>query len=81
MKVAQEEGLVFNSKKCVIKTNKIDFFGNRYTDTGDIPDSAKVEVLCQMPTPQDKDDLHRFLGMTTYLPIYVPNFAAHAQPL
>ena len=30
MQVAKEEGLVFNSKKCVIKTSEIVFFGSVY---------------------------------------------------
>ena len=71
MKVAAEEGLVFNSKKCIIKTDRIAFFGEIYSNTGVSPDPAKVEDLQMMPTPQDKEDLHRFIGMITYLASYI----------
>ena len=81
MKVAAEEGLVFNSKKCIIKTDRIAFFGEIYSNAGVFPDPAKVEDLQMMPTPQDKEDLHRFIGMITYLASYIPKFAELVQPL
>ena len=34
-----------------------------------------------MPTPQDKEDLHCFLGMITYLSTYVPTLSKRSQPL
>ena len=45
MQVAKEEGLVFNSKKCAIKTNEVVFFG--YVDgNNDIkPDPSKIEYI------------------------------------
>jgi hypothetical protein len=51
MKIAREEGLVFNSSKCVIRQKQIDFFGSIYSDTGVRPDPAKVEDIQSMPTP------------------------------
>ena len=59
MEVAQREGLVFNSKKCIIKTDSINFFGSLYTRDGIHPDPHKVEDIHAMPTPQDKEDLQK----------------------
>jgi transposase InsO family protein len=81
MTVAQEEGLVFNSSKCILRMNQIEFFGSVYSDTGVRPDPRKIEDINAMPTPQGKDDLQRFLGMVTYLAAYVPNFSDKAKPL
>ena len=53
MQVAKEEGLVFNSKKCAIKTNEIVFFGSVYGKDGIKPDPSKIEDIRNMPTPQD----------------------------
>ncbi len=81
MKIAKEEGLVFNSKKCVFQSDKIEFFGSLYTSEGIKPDPAKVEDINKMPTPQDKDDLRKFLGMISYLGAFIPNLSDKAQPL
>ncbi len=81
MKIAREEGFAFNSSKCVIRQEQIKFFGNIYTSTGIRPDPAKVNDIQSMPTPQDKEDLQRFLGMITYLSAFLPNLAKRAQPI
>ena len=60
MQVAKEEGLVFNSKKCAIKTSEIVFFGSVYGKDGIKPDLSKIEYIRKMPTPQDREDLQRF---------------------
>ncbi|KAL2083766.1 hypothetical protein ACEWY4_021539 [Coilia grayii] len=81
MEQAAEAGTVFNSDKWIIKQNHVSFFGNLYTDSGIKPDPTKIRDIQKMPTPQNKDDLHRFLGMLTYLATYIPNFAEKAHTL
>ena len=81
MQVAKEEGLVFNSKKCAIKTNEIVFFGSVYGKDGIKPDPSKIEDIRKMPTPQDREDLQRFIGLMNYLAAYIPHFADKVSPL
>uniref|UniRef100_A0A8C7WXQ6 Gypsy retrotransposon integrase-like protein 1 n=1 Tax=Oryzias sinensis TaxID=183150 RepID=A0A8C7WXQ6_9TELE len=81
MERAANTGLVFNSEKCNIKQNQISFFGNQYTANGIRPDPAKVRDIQKMPTPQNKDELHRFIGMLSYLSPYIPRFADKAHTL
>ena len=81
MQVAKEEGLVFNSKKCAIKTNEIVFFGYVYDKDGVKPDPSKLEDIRKMPTPQDREDLQRFIGLINYLAAYIPHFADKVSPL
>lgn len=81
MERATEAGMVFNSDKCSIKQKSISFFGNLYTDSGIKPDPAKIKDIQKIPTPQNKDELHRFLGMLTYLSAYIPKFAEKAHIL
>ena len=81
MQVAREAGLVFNKSKCVIGTAQIEFFGSLYTSDGIKPDPAKVQDICKMPTPQDKEDLRKFLGMISYLGAFIPKLAEHAHSL
>ena len=45
MRVSREHGLVFNSKKCAIKTLQISFFGTIYDEKGVHPDPKKVENI------------------------------------
>ncbi|XP_038046793.1 uncharacterized protein K02A2.6-like [Patiria miniata] len=79
--VAGREGLVFNSTKCRIKTKKISFFGSIYSDVGVQPDPGRVEDIHNLPTPQDKEDLQKFLGLITYVSAYIPNLADKAAIL
>ena len=79
--VAKEEGLVFNSKKCAIKTNEIVFFGSVYGKDGIKPDPSKTEDIRKMPTSQDREDLQRFIGLMNYLEAYIPHFADKVSPL
>ena len=79
--VARKEGLKLNSKKCTIKTTRIAFFGRVYTDEGVIPDPKKVEDITSMPTPGDRQDLQRFLGMATFLSNHIPKFSDHTEIL
>ena len=81
MERAQEEGLVFNSAKCLIKQRSISFFGNTYTDNGITPDDDKVRDIQNMPTPENREDLHRFIGMMSYLSQFIPHFAEKAHTL
>ena len=71
MQVAKEEGLVFNSKKCAIKTNDIVFFGYVYGKDGIKPDPSKIDDIRKMSTPQDSEDLQRFTGLMNYLALYI----------
>ena len=65
MKVAQEEGLVFNIQKCIIRTNEILLFGMMYSTDGACPDSERIEVIGSLPSPDNVTEL--FLGIVTYM--------------
>ena len=75
MKEAERKGLVFNSKKCHIKQSCVSFFGNSYTPDGIKPDPDKVRDIRNMPSPQSKEDVQRFLGLLTYLSPFIPQLA------
>lgn len=81
MERAAKAGVVFNSQKCTIKQSNISFFGNLYTVGGIRPDPTKIWDIKKITTPQNKDDLHRFMGMLTYLSPYIPKFAEKAHTL
>ena len=81
MKVASEQGLVFNSKKCVIKQHSIPFFGLVYDQHGVHPDPNKVADIQNIPVPENTTSLQEFLGIATYMAPFIPNLSEHTAPL
>ena len=81
METSVKEGLVFNSSKCQIKVDKVEFFGSVYSADGISPDPEKIVAITNMATPNDKDELQRFIGMMTYLSSHIPNFSHKVAPL
>ena len=81
MRVLCEHGLVFNSKKCAIKTPQISFFGNIYDEKGVHPDPKKVEDIKMLTTPGSATQLQEFLGIITYMGSFVPNPSQNTELL
>ena len=81
MERAQEEGLVFSSAKCLINQRSISFCGNTCTDNGITADDDKVRDIQNIPKPENREDLHRFIGMMSYLSQFIPHFAEKAHTL
>jgi hypothetical protein len=81
MEVAKQEGLVFNSSKCLIKVKEIPFFGQVYSADGVKPDPERVKAIRQLPEPESKQEVREFLGIATYMSPYVPRLSHHAAPL
>ena len=78
LKVAQENGLVFNSGKCIIKTNEIPFFGLMYIADGVKPDPDRVDAIRALPTPKSVQELQEFLGIATYMASFVLCLSHHS---
>ena len=81
MRVAREHGLVLNKKKCEVKSNSVKFFGCVYDKHGAHPDPSKVSAIKEMPAPQNKGELQSFLGMVTYLSLFIPQLSSHTATL
>ena len=76
MKMAQGQGLVFNSSTCVICLSQISFYGTIFTAQGMRPDPVKVQPLQDLPTPQNPKELQSFLGLINYLQPFLPSLAS-----
>jgi hypothetical protein len=72
MRVAAENGLVFNSTKCRIKASSITFFSMN---------NEKIVDLKAMPAPTTKKELQELLGFITYLSPFIANLADKSAPL
>ena len=81
MKIAQQEGLVFNPDKCDIKKQKMRFFGLEFSSQGVNPDPEKIAAISQLQTPKDAVQLREFLGIATYMAPFAPNLSQHTATL
>ena len=80
-KVAEHRNLKLNKDKSQIKRKEISYVGHIIGKDGLKPDPKKVEAIVNMKAPKDKEELQRFLGMTTYLTKFIPNYSQVAAPL
>ena len=81
MQITTENGLVFNSTKCKIKSKSISFFRMIYSENGVSPDPEKLKHLQNMTYPTCKKELQEFLGLITYLSPFIPNLADKTHTL
>ena len=76
---AKETGLVFNADSA--QPDNLRSASSATFTPKMASDPAKVHDIQNMPVPQDKEDLQRFLGMMIYLATFIPNFSEESQPL
>ena len=71
----REANLKLNKEKCEFRLNELKFVGHIFSADGVRADPEKVEAISGMPSPRDKSDLRRFLGMINYLGKFMPNLS------
>ena len=62
-----QEDMPLNPDKVKIDCCEVPFFGNILSKDGLSPDTRKVELIQQWPTPTNHKELQSFLGMVNYL--------------
>ena len=78
---AREYNLKLNRNKCKIRTTEIKYIGHVLSTDGLKADDEKVRAVVQLPPPQDKQELMRFMGMIKYLAKFIPNLSEVSAPL
>ena len=73
--------LKLNKDKCQFGVTEVTFLGDRLTQNRVQPDVEKVIAIQEMPQPSSVKELHRFLGMVTYLARWIPDLSSVAAPL
>ena len=76
-----QAGIKLNYDKCHITQESVKFFSNVYSANGVSPDSERVNVIKQIDPPQNKSELHTFLGMVNNLRQYIQNLSSHTVEL
>ena len=53
-----------NKDKCIIKTQELKYLGHIISPNGVKADAAEVAAIVDMPVPESKEDIRRFIGLT-----------------
>lgn len=78
---AREANVRFNKAKLQLKVSSVKYLGHLISAAGVAPDTDKVTAILDMPVPNDKKSLQRFLGMVTYISKFIPNLSSITEPL
>uniref|UniRef100_A0A803JEM9 Integrase catalytic domain-containing protein n=1 Tax=Xenopus tropicalis TaxID=8364 RepID=A0A803JEM9_XENTR len=81
MERARKLNVKFNKDKIQYLVKEVKYMGHIISSDGVKPDDSKISAILNMPPPQDKKGLMRFLGMTRYLAQYIPKEASLTAPL
>lgn len=73
--------LTLNAAKCEFGKAVVTYLGKQVGQGCVRPVEAKVEAILQLPTPSNKRELRRFLGMAGYYRGFCRNFPAVVSPL
>ena len=78
---AQSYNLMLNFEKVKIRKEEVPYVGHLISAHGLKPDPTKVEAMRNIPAPENKDDVRRFLGSVQYLAKFLPHLAEVEEPL
>lgn len=81
MERCHERKIKLNATKLQFKLKELKFMGTIISDQGMKPDPDKIAAITQMPPPQNKAALLRFIGMVNYLSPFCENLSTVIQPL
>ncbi|KAL0867464.1 hypothetical protein ABMA27_008251 [Loxostege sticticalis] len=73
--------LKLNKDKCKFGLDEIKYLGHRISKNGLYPDDSHLTAITNMPSPKDKKDVERFLGLVTYVGAFIPNLSDRTLPL
>lgn len=77
----RSSNLKLNKDKVKLCLPEVKYYGHVLTKDGVKPDKEKVSAILNMPAPEDKAGVLRFLGMITYLSKFLPKLSTVSEPL
>lgn len=73
--------LTFKLSKCEFGRKSVKFLGFQLTADGIVPGRRKMTAVSEFPTPQNKHDVRRFLGLTGFFRRFIRDYAVITRPL
>ncbi|XP_055605136.1 uncharacterized protein K02A2.6-like [Uranotaenia lowii] len=77
----EKSDVKLNREKLKVCERSVKFYGHILSDSGLRPDDSKVSTIKNYPVPTNKKELHRFVGLVTYLGRFLPNLSANITML
>ena len=77
----REAGLKLKPAKCHFAMQQVTYLGHVISADGVGPDSSKIAMVADYPTPKDAKQLRQFLGLTNYYRRFVKHYTTIAEPL
>ena len=75
-----EIGLKLNPEKCSFGQKEVKFYGNAVSSDGVKPDPKKVDIIIQVPSPQNKTELASYFRNVQLLKfLHSPSFWHHSH--
>ena len=78
---AKDHNVRFNFDKLQLRVSEVKYLGTIITADGLKPDPDKVRAIMDIPTPTEKADVRRLLGMINFLASHIPNMSTTTAPL
>ncbi len=76
-----KHGLKLNRAKCLFGVTEITFLGDELSGRGVEPDKSKIQAILDMPSPVDKKDVLRIMGMVNFIGKFISNLSAKTVSL
>ena len=77
----RQANMKLNRDKCKIGLSGVAYVGHRFGPDGLKPSSEKLRAIMEIPEPQNRTELQRFMGTVNYLGKFIPNLSGINQPL
>ena len=71
----REYDVRFDRHKLQFRQSQVKYIRIKISALGIMPNEEKVKAVLDLPRQQCKKDLHRYLGISTYLSCFLPNFS------
>lgn len=77
----EHHNMKLNKSKLKLCERSVKFYGHLLTDEGLKPDESKIEAIREYQRPCNRKEVHRFIGMVTYLGRFIRNLSANLTNL
>jgi len=74
-------GATISAKKLAIARPEVTILGHKCTYKGRIPDDSKVSKIHKWPECKNLSDIPAFLGITSYMRIWIKDYSSITRPL
>ena len=76
-----ESKITLNYDKCEFAKSEIKFIGEVIDQNGVRPDPQKVKAITEIPQPNNRTEVRRFLGMASQLSKFCPQLSEQVKPI